>query len=68
MAITREFIDEALEGFGASDILLLQNETSEIGYAIEKATQKGMGVALNPSPLDDALKNSSQLQNIDWFI
>lgn len=66
--IDEAFIDRALEGFGASDIILLQNEISGLDYAIKRATEKGIGVALNPSPLDDALKNSPALDDVDWFI
>lgn len=66
--IDEDFIDRALEGFGASDIILLQNEISSLDYAIKRATEKGIGVALNPSPLDDKLKNSPELADVDWFI
>ena len=35
--ITPQYIDEVMEGFDAGDVLLLQNEISGNGYAIEKA-------------------------------
>ena len=65
--LTKEYIDSVLEHFGPEDLLLLQNETSNVGYAIGKAKEKGMTVALNPSPADDAIK-SFPLSLVDYFI
>lgn len=52
---TKEEIDEAFKSFGAGDILLLQNEINLLPYLIEKAAEKGMEIALNPSPIDENL-------------
>lgn len=65
--ISENDIDEILQNFEAGDILLLQNEVSNIEYAIEMAHKKGMKIALNPSPIDD-LASSDKLKYIDWFI
>ncbi len=65
--LTKEYIDSVLGHFGPEDLLLLQNETSNVGYAIGKAKEKGMTVALNPSPADDAIK-SFPLSLVDYFI
>lgn len=65
--LTKEYIDSVLENFGPDDLLLLQNETSNVGYAIGKARERGMTVALNPSPADDAIK-SFPLPLVDYFI
>ncbi len=54
--LTKEFVDEVLEGFEAGDILLLQNEVNMIPYIVDKAYEKGMQIALNPSPFNDRLK------------
>lgn len=54
--LTADFIDEVLEGFEAGDILLLQNEVNMIPYIVDKAYEKGMQIALNPSPFNDRLK------------
>lgn len=67
-AITQDDVDRMLERFDAGDILLLQNETSCRDYAICKAAEKGLLVALNPSPIDDSLIKSSALQHVHWFI
>ncbi|MDY2777878.1 MAG: ribokinase [Collinsella sp.] len=65
--VDEAFIDEVLAGFGEGDWLLLQNETSSVGYAIEAAKRKGMWVVLNPSPMNESLL-SCPLDQIDCFI
>lgn len=52
---TEAEIDRMLEGFGAGDMLLLQNEVSLPFYAMRKAKDRGMRVAINPSPMSDDL-------------
>ena len=53
--LTREFIDEVLSHFTDEDILLLQNEVNELPYIVDKAYEKGMQIALNPSPFNEKL-------------
>lgn len=65
--LTGEYIDQALVGFGVGDLLLLQNETSNVPYAIKAAKAKGMFVALNASPIDRALF-SYPLELVDVFL
>lgn len=65
--ITESDIDDILQNFEAGDILLLQNEVSNIEYAIEKAHEKNMKIALNPSPIGN-LASSDKLKYVDWFI
>lgn len=55
-AITEELVDQALEDFSAGDWILLQNEISLNSYIMRKAAEKGMRIALNPSPMDDKIK------------
>ena len=55
-AVTKEYIDEVLVPFEKGDILLLQNEISNLLYLVEKAAKKGMKIILNPSPFKDTLK------------
>ena len=50
--VTKDDADAVLEKFGAGDVLLLQNEISNVGYIAAQAKKKGMTVVLNPSPLD----------------
>ena len=48
--VSCEHIDQVLNDFGEGDILLLQNEISNIPYLLEKAGERGMRIVLNPSP------------------
>lgn len=48
-------VDAFLKDYGPGDLLLLQNETSCVRYAMEQAREKGMTVAFNPSPIDGSL-------------
>lgn len=66
--ITQKDVDRYLLGFSAGDILLVQNETSCVEYAIERAAQKGMTVALNPSPISPELVSSPVLRFVNLFI
>lgn len=61
-------VDRVLEFFEAGDILLLQNETSARDYAIVRGAAKGMKIALNPSPMDEELRNSPALKHVDLFL
>ncbi len=54
--LTREYINEVFSGFEPGDMVLLQNEVNDIDYIIDTAYQKGMRIALNPSPFDEAVQ------------
>jgi len=54
--ITKEQIDATLDQFDAGDYLVLQNETSNLPYLMEKAAEKQMKIVLNPSPMDEKIK------------
>jgi len=49
--ISKADIDRILTDFGPSDMLLLQNEVSNVDYAIRAAKERGMLVAFNASPI-----------------
>lgn len=53
--ISKNYIDLVLENFGRDDIVLLQNEISNVDYIVEKAYQKKMCIILNPSPFNEKL-------------
>ncbi len=55
--ITKKMIDEVLCDFTEKDIIVLQNEISNIDYIIKKAYEKNMCIVLNPSPFDERLMN-----------
>lgn len=52
-AVTGEQADRVLNDFSAGDILVLQNEISELPYIMRRAYEKGMVIALNPSPMNE---------------
>ena len=51
-AITREQVKKSLEGFGAGDYIVLQNEINQMPFLMEQAHAKGMHIVLNPSPMN----------------
>ncbi len=50
------FIDKVLANFGAGDLIVLQNEISNLSYIIDRAYEKGMKIVFNPAPFDPSLK------------
>ena len=62
-----DFIARSLAGFGAGDVLLLQNEISSIGAIITAAKNQGMTIAMNPAPFDGEIAKYP-LDMIDIFI
>ena len=65
--LTEEYVDSVLADFGAGDILLLQNEVNQMPYIVEKAYEKGMQIALNPSPFNEKL-NEVDMAKISIFL
>ena len=53
--LTEEYVDEVLNDFAEGDILLLQNEVNMLPYIVNKAYEKGMQIAVNPSPFNEKL-------------
>lgn len=66
-ANTEEYIREVIDNFEEGDILLLQNELNMTDYIINYAHEKGMVIALNPSPLTEDLVNGP-LDKVTYFI
>ena len=65
--LSESYVDEVLEHFGAGDILLLQNEVNLLPYIVEKAYEKGMQIALNPSPFNERL-SAVDMTKISLFL
>ena len=65
--VTRPFIDRVLDRFEAGDILLLQNEISNVPYLIARGHEKGMTVVFNPAPFHESLLKLD-LNMIDYLI
>ena len=53
--VTKEYIDEVLSHFSHSDMLVLQNEISNVDYLVRRAYERGMQIMLNPSPYNENL-------------
>ena len=66
-SISAEYIVSVLAQFGEGDLLLLQNEVSNIDFAMEEAKKRGMQVAFNPSPLNEKI-GACRLELVDYFL
>lgn len=66
--ITPADADAVLPHFAAGDLLVLQNEISALDEIIVMAHRRGLRIALNPSPVDEAMLHSSALPLLDWLI
>lgn len=65
--LTEEYVDEVLRHFGQGDFLLLQNEVNQLAYIVDRAHEKGIQVALNPSPFDEKLR-TVDLKKVSIFL
>ena len=65
--LTRAQIDDVLGKFAPGDLLLLQNEINELPYIIDAAYARGMGIVLNPSPMNDAIR-ALDFGKLSWLI
>ena len=65
--VTEKQIQETLADFGPGDWLLIQNEVSNVPFAMEEAKRRGMAVAFNASPITEELL-SYPLDQVDCFL
>ena len=65
--LTEDYIDQTLAAFGSEGLVLLQNETNQVGEIIEKAARKGLKVALNAAPYSNQV-NTYPIHLLDWLI
>lgn len=66
-AVSREQIDSVFSHFEPGDVLLLQNEISEISYLVKRGKELGFQIFLNPSPFN-AVMQEIDLHQIDYLI
>jgi ribokinase len=66
-AITEKYVDKVLSNFEKDDILLIQNEINCIPYIMEKSYKKGLKIVLNPSPINEKIKELP-LRYVSYFI
>ena len=64
--ITCDDIDRILGHFSAGDLVVLQNEISNVDHAIRKAHERGMRIAFNPSPYQETIR-SYDLHLVDYL-
>lgn len=65
--ITEDYMRRALSKFEPGDLLLLQNEINGVDQLIELAWEKGMQIAMNPSPISHALERCD-LSKVNWLL
>lgn len=65
-ALTEAHIDSTLSQFQPGDILLLQNETSKVGYLIQRASELGLMIAFNPAPFTQEVL-TYPLEKVDYL-
>lgn len=66
--LTKEEINGVLKDFGKGDILLIQNEINLLDVLMKLAAEKGMQIALNPSPINSYLLERCPLNLVRYFI
>lgn len=54
-AISKEYVDRVLKDFEKGDIILLQNEISNVDYITDLAYNKEMCIIFNPSPYNEKI-------------
>ena len=64
---TDQEIDAGLERFSPGDFIVVQNETNQTKRLLEKAHDRGMTTALNPSPMDETILGISP-GDVDYLI
>ena len=64
---TLDYVKETLNDFEKGDMVLLQNETNGIEWVINEAHDRGMIVAINPSPFDASILNLP-LGKVGYFL
>lgn len=65
--VTEDQVRQCLSAFAPGDLLLVQNETACVPFAMEEARKKGMKIAFNPSPITPALLRYP-LELVDYLI
>ena len=62
-----DFIKEVLKDFDKGDILLLQNEVSNLSFIIDEGYKRGMSIVLNPSPINEKIFECD-LEKLEYLI
>lgn len=67
MRVLEEDIARVLSGFEQGDLLILQNELDNSPAIMRMASERGMTIVFNPSPVNSSL-SSYPLSCVDWFL
>lgn len=65
--VSKGYIDAVLADYGQGDMILLQNEISNLSYIVESAWKKDMQIVLNASPIDDELLKLD-FSKLSWLV
>ena len=65
--VTPELVRRALAFYGPGDMVVLQNEVNLVDEVIDQAADRGMQVALNPSPFDASIMDLP-LDKVDYLL
>lgn len=65
--ITEEYIDLVLGNFGRDDVLVMQNEINSLEYLADRAYEKGLRIAVNPSPINSNVTENI-LKKASWIL
>ena len=65
--VTEDYVRRVISRFEQGDWLILQNEISGLPQIVELAAEKGMHIALNPSPYDRNLE-AVDYSKLDWLL
>lgn len=65
--VEKDYIDSVLANFTKGDIILLQNEISNVDYIVEEAFKKKMHIILNPSPFNEKI-NKIDFNKLTYII
>lgn len=66
-ANTEEYIRSVIDQFEAGDMILVQNELNMTDFIIDYASEKGLRIVLNPSPMNEELLKAP-LHKVEYFI
>ena len=64
--ISLEQIDSVLSDFDEGDFLIVQNEINNLKYLIDRAHERKMTIVLNPSPMNDKIRELN-LSYVDYL-
>lgn len=65
-AVTAGQIQETLADFQPGDVLIVQNEISQLSCLLSAGAERGMRVALNPSPMNADI-TPEMLRHVSWL-